>query len=233
MSNDEDELNARGERTGRFVSRAPTYRVGEVSSLSNHQLCYNINNTWQINEMLTEIDNSTDPIPSTCYTACIQGDPIEVAPKVSAKLVNWTRHWMIHTEWFMEGQNNKFDVPNHVAESGKAWGEEEDPEELEKKAQQFKEEKKAVVQESKARTMKKQRQRLDGESSKVKKQVEKVKAKEVKCTAKETTKKAEDTKMDSDSNIDLILRGAKLGSAGMSRVDGSSDIDMDSDSFWG
>ena len=233
MSDDEDELNARGEGTGRFVSRAPTYRIREVSSLSNHQLCYNINNPWQINEMLTEIDNSTDPIPSTRYTACIQGDPIEVAPKVSAKLVNWTRHWMIHTEWFMEGQNNKFDVPNHVAESRKAWGEEEDPEELEKKAQQFKEEKKAVVQESKARTMKKQRQRLDGESSKVKKQVEKVKAKEVKCTAKETTKKAEDTKMDSDSNIDPILRGVKSGSAGMSRVDGSSDIDMDSDSFWG
>lgn len=81
--------------------------------------------------------------------------------------------------------------------------------------------------------MKKQRQRLDGESSKVKKQAEKVKAKEVKRTAKETTKKAEDTKMDSDSNIDLILRGVKSGSAGMSRVDGSSDIDMDSDSFWG
>ena len=211
----------------------PTYHASEVSSLSDHQLCYNINNTWQINEMLTKIDNSTDPIPSTHYTTHIQGDPIEVAPKVSAKLVNQTRHWMIHTEGVIEGQNNKFDVPNCVAENRKVWGEEEDPEELEKKMQQFKDEKKTVVQESKARTMKKQRQRLDGESLKVKKQVEWVKAKEVKCTAKEAMKKAKDAEMDSDSNIDPILRGEKLSVAGMSRVDGSSDIDMDSDSYWG
>ena len=71
--------------------------------------------------MLTEIDDSSDPIPSTRYTVRVRGDHIEAAPKVSNKLVNRTRRWMIRDEWLKNDQNKKFDVPTRIAESGNTY----------------------------------------------------------------------------------------------------------------
>ena len=169
--------------------------------------------------MLTEIDDSSDPIPSTRYTVRVRGDHIEAAPKVSNKLVNRTRRWMIRDEWLKNDQNKKFDVPSCIAESGKAWGDEDDPEELEAKAQQFKVEKNEVVQKNKAKSVKKQKLKVEGEASKAQKKADNDAEKELKRAAKEAKKKA---KENVEMAIDLQLRG----------MDSGDDVVMDDDAFF-
>lgn len=112
---------------------------------------------------------------------------------------------MICEEWLTEDQNKKFDISSHVAESGKAWGDEDNPEELETKALQLKVEKNKVVQKNKAKSVKKLKL---GKASKAQKKANKDAEKEVKQAAKEAKKKSKDgVGMEIDSPIHPDLRG--------------------------
>ncbi|PPQ79798.1 hypothetical protein CVT26_012596 [Gymnopilus dilepis] len=62
----------------------------------------------------------------------------------SKKLEYRARRWMISPEWLKVPGNSVYDVPGRIAESGKAWGDPEDPEDIEAKHQRVKEEKEVV-----------------------------------------------------------------------------------------
>lgn len=48
---------------------------------------------------------------------------------------------MVSLEWLNREENKDFDRPSRIAESGKAWGDEKDPEEIEATHKRVKEEK--------------------------------------------------------------------------------------------
>ncbi len=41
---------------------------------------------------------------------------------------------MVDLAWLVKEENIKYDIPSHIMESGKLWGDEKDPEYLEAKA---------------------------------------------------------------------------------------------------
>ncbi|KAK0229711.1 hypothetical protein EDD85DRAFT_972057 [Armillaria nabsnona] len=51
---------------------------------------------------------------------------------------------MVDPAWLVKEENIKYDVPSRIAESGKLWGDEEDPEDLEVKAKKVKQEKQDI-----------------------------------------------------------------------------------------
>ncbi|KAJ3512147.1 hypothetical protein NMY22_g15421 [Coprinellus aureogranulatus] len=61
-----------------------------------------------------------------------------------------TRHWMIDWTWWQKTGKAKYDDPHRVAANGFAWGEEEDPEEDEKKVKALAAEKKEMAGRRKA-----------------------------------------------------------------------------------
>lgn len=148
MSDDEDELDADGKRTGRFASRKPLYRT-PVVSVYWHPNRNSSAHLMQVNELLAAVDAVADPEPSTRYTVRVSGEVIDVPPKTAQKLENRVRRWMVCPEWLAEADNTKYDVPNRIVDSGKAWGDEVDPEELEERQKKFKEEKAGVVKKKK------------------------------------------------------------------------------------
>lgn len=126
---------------------------------------------------------------------------------------------MIRDEWLKNDQNKKFDVPSCIAESGKAWGDEDDPEELGAKAQQFKVEKNKVVQKNKAKSVKKQKLKVEGEASKAQKKADNDAEKELKQAAKEAKKKAKE-------NVEMVIDPQLRG------MDSGGDVVMDDDAFF-
>jgi hypothetical protein len=123
--------------------------------------------------MLIAVDAAVDLKPSNRYTIRVRGEPVDTAPKITKKLDTRARRWMIRPEWFLEGNNDIYDIPTQVAESGKAWGDEDDPEDLEKKAQNFKEEKDIVTRKQKGKAAGKKKEKDDAEEAKVKKRAKK------------------------------------------------------------
>src|ERR1700742_5163543 len=115
----------------------------------------------------------------------VRGEAVDVLPKVTKKLKTRACCWMTCLEWFKEGNNDMYDIPTQVAESGKAWGEEDDPEELERKAQKFKEEKDVVTRKQKAKAAGKKKEKDSAEEAKAKKRAEK----ETKWVEREAKKK--------------------------------------------
>jgi hypothetical protein len=104
---------------------------------------------------------------------CIRGDPVDVPPKVAQKLENKAQCWMVRSEWLNEGENLKFDVPSRLIDSGKMWGDDEDPEELEERSKRFKEEKAAVVKKKKTKITEKQKVKLADAEKKEKRKADK------------------------------------------------------------
>jgi hypothetical protein len=100
----------------------------------------------------------------------VQGDPVDVAPPSSTLLKNKARRWMVREDWLQLEENKGFDVPSRIADNGKAWGDPEDPEEIEAKQKRVKEEKEELkrkrpkLEDSKG----KQKENMQGSRRKVK-----------------------------------------------------------------
>lgn len=179
--------------------------------------------------MLNAVDAAADPKPSNRYTVRVRGEAVDVPPKVTKKLETRARRWMIRPEWFKEGTNDVYDIPTRVAESGKAWGEEDDPEDLERKAQKFKEEKDIVTRKQKAKAAGKKKEKDDAEEAKVKKRAEK-ESKRVEREAKKGKLRAPEASGSGSRNamnVDRLVDPALVDRSGA----GCEDIDMD-DAFW-
>ena len=180
--------------------------------------------------MLIAVDAAVDPKLSNCYTICVRAEPVDTAPKITKKLNTRARRWMIRPEWFAEGNNAIYDIPTRVAESGKAWGDEDDPEDLEKKALKFKEEKDVVTRKQRVKAAGKKKEKDDAEQAKMKKQAEKESKraeheamKKSKSKASEVSGSGSRSEMDIDRLIDPTLTGP-----------GARDVDIDmEDDIWG
>ncbi|KAF8888184.1 hypothetical protein CPB84DRAFT_1749580 [Gymnopilus junonius] len=103
MSDDEDSYKDGTLVMMEYVSHAPVYQ--------SEELC----------KFYTAIDGLTDPNPSN--------NPLPI----TKKLENCVHHWMISTEWLQDAKNKIYDILSQITESGKAWGDPEDPEAIEAK----------------------------------------------------------------------------------------------------
>jgi len=173
MSDDEDEIGADGKRTGRFLSWAPAYRSEVVSIRDPGVASRKLICAPKVTNLLAAVDAANDPLPSNRYSVHVRGDPVDVPPKVAQKLENKARRWMVRSEWLDEGENLKFDVPSRLIDSGKMWGDDEDPKELEERSKKFKEEKAAVVKKKKTKITEKQKVKLADAEAKEKQKAEK------------------------------------------------------------
>ncbi|KAH9948902.1 hypothetical protein B0H21DRAFT_659105, partial [Amylocystis lapponica] len=127
MSDDEKELNAAGEFTGRYVSYTPLYRSAEAQ------------------EFFDAIDAVKDPMPSNKYIPRVKAaERVDVPPKIAKLLKNKTRRWMVDPEWLQKDENRQYDTEARIVDSGKAWGDDEDPEDRIERQKRVREEKKEI-----------------------------------------------------------------------------------------
>lgn len=64
---------------------------------------------------------------------------------------------MISQEWLNLETNRKYDIPTRIADSGRAWGDAQDPEEKEEATKRFREEKDAIVSKKKQKMSEKEK----------------------------------------------------------------------------
>ncbi|KAF9461161.1 hypothetical protein BDZ94DRAFT_1264430 [Collybia nuda] len=127
MSDDEDEFDANGIKTANFVSHAPAYRSKELK------------------ELFAAVDAVLDPDASARYTCRVIGPVRDEPPRA------W--RWMIDPDWLAKEDNQKYDVESRIVDSGKAWGDNEDPEVLLAKREKLKAEKKTIMEGKKRKMM--------------------------------------------------------------------------------
>jgi hypothetical protein len=147
MSDDEDEY-VNKKKTGRFVSYAPSYRSQEVRIIEQDMLLRSDRRAYrnhQMIDLLAAVDAVADPEPSNRYVARIQGPVRDEPPKISNKIENRARRWMVSEEWLEKDENLKYDTERRIIDSGKAWGDDEDPEVLVLQREKVKEEKKVLM----------------------------------------------------------------------------------------
>ncbi|KAF9460582.1 hypothetical protein BDZ94DRAFT_1222813 [Collybia nuda] len=135
MLDDEDEFDANGIKTANFVLHAPAYRSKELK------------------ELFAAVDAVLDPDASARYTRHVIGPVCDEPPRVAKKLELKARRWMIDPDWLAKEDNQKYDVESRIVDSGKAWGDNEDPEVLLAKREKLKAEKKTIAEGKKRKMM--------------------------------------------------------------------------------
>ena len=100
-------------------------------------------------DLLAAVDSATDPDPQHRYVIRVPGAVVDVPPKISTKLENKARRWMIDADWL--AGNPTYDVETRIIASGIAWGDDEDPEVLAEKRKRFMTEKREAQQNKKLR----------------------------------------------------------------------------------
>ncbi|KAG9219998.1 hypothetical protein CCMSSC00406_0006911 [Pleurotus cornucopiae] len=123
MSDDEDEFGNGDVPTGRFISRAPLYR------------------SQILIQLYQAVDACGDPAPAKRYIPRVAGEIKDIPPPVTKSLSTRIRRWMVNNEWLTNEANSIYDTPSRIAESGRQWGDEKDPEEIEEAHRKAKEEK--------------------------------------------------------------------------------------------
>lgn len=143
MSDDEDELGEDGQTTGRYSARVPGWRSAIVSLGT----CFDDNKLTtpyqQVVDLYKTIDACLGPAQSGRFTKRVPGPIKDDPPKSSTKLELRVRRWMVDPKWLED--NHEHDVESRIAESGKDWGDLEDPEEKVAKRLKVKEEKKMIA----------------------------------------------------------------------------------------
>ncbi|KAL6308962.1 hypothetical protein BKA93DRAFT_746334 [Sparassis latifolia] len=183
MSDDEDELNEKGEFTGHYISKAPTYR------------------SQVLIDLFREIDAARDPTPSSKYIPRIKAvETIDEPPKVSKLLKNKARQWMIDPHWLAVETNQQYDVESRIVNSGRAWGDDEDPEETLEKQKRMREEKAVIVKNKKARLAENAQDKGEG-SSKQKVAKKKGKGKIVKVSTGGDAGRGQNAAEDDDDDL--------------------------------
>lgn len=92
----------------------------------------------------------------------IRGEPVDRPPKKGKTIETRARRWMMSDEWMKEPGNEQWDVESRIAASGKAWGDEEDPEDVAKRIDMVKLEKKSLADKRKKRQLEAGQDRLEG-----------------------------------------------------------------------
>jgi hypothetical protein len=95
-------------------------------------------------DLYNVVDATIDPEASNKYVVHVKGPIQDDPPKVSNKISNKLRRWMIDKQWLEKEENMKYDTKHRIIENGKAWGEVEDPEVLIEKREKIKQEKKKI-----------------------------------------------------------------------------------------
>ncbi|KAG6895008.1 hypothetical protein C0992_003535 [Termitomyces sp. T32_za158] len=179
MSDDEDEYNENGKTTKRFISRAPLYRSQELIKL------------------LATIDAVPFEGPKR-YLERVRGLPIDVPPKRSNKMELKARRWMIDEAWLAKPENQKWDDESRIVDSGKAWGDDNDPEDIAAQHEEIKLAKKALAIDKKRRLFEVEQERETKKAKKDKKREKGKKRMEVKMSS---TTPASDTADIEDDDI--------------------------------
>ncbi|KAF8241154.1 hypothetical protein L208DRAFT_1229601, partial [Tricholoma matsutake] len=135
MSDDEDEFDENGKKMQHYISHPPLYHSAELIDL------------------FETVDKAVDPKHSSCYYRHIKGPALDEPPRVSTKVQNRAIQWMVDEKWLTEEKNQQYDNENQIVISGKAWGDEEDPEEIIAKQKRVKEQKKSILEEKKCKLM--------------------------------------------------------------------------------
>lgn len=92
-------------------------------------------------KFITTLDNCSNPKPGRGSNTRERRDPKEKELPWMLTLKGRTRRWMVKEEWLAKNHDHN-DVPARLADSGKLWGDKEDPEEVEERVAKVKEEKK-------------------------------------------------------------------------------------------
>ncbi|KAG5651349.1 hypothetical protein H0H81_008988, partial [Sphagnurus paluster] len=116
--------------------------------------------------LLAAVDTVEDPEPSNKYVVRICGEAVDVPLKKSTKFANKAQHWMVNEAWLQKEENQKYDEESCILESGKAWGDDEDPEVSVLKQEQIKKEKKAMSDDRKQKTFESTIQKSDPKRAK-------------------------------------------------------------------
>ncbi|EAU82785.2 hypothetical protein CC1G_10904 [Coprinopsis cinerea okayama7 len=146
MSDDEDKVNDDGVVVENvYVARPPKHR------------------SRLFQEFLDEVDAVVIPW-STKYTRRVKGEVKDTPPAQARKIENRFRRWMIDPAYLVE--HPEYDVPDRIADNGKLWGDEHDPEELEAKKGEFRAKKRAAKAELKSKTPAKRRKTKGKDKSK-------------------------------------------------------------------
>lgn len=95
-------------------------------------------------DLFAAVDATDDPEATSKYVARTKGPPRDDPPKISNKISNKVRRWMVDEEWLEKEENLKYDTERRIIDSGKAWGDDEDPETLIAMREKVKVEKKAI-----------------------------------------------------------------------------------------
>jgi hypothetical protein len=125
-------------------------------------------------DLLAAVDAAPDPEPSNRYAKRFKGLVRDDPPKPSTKFRNKARRWMVDEEWLAKDENEKYDVESRIVNSGKAWGDDEDPEVPAEKRLNIKQEKKAITDEKKRKLS----EVVDGKRAKKQKRAKKGKKSE-------------------------------------------------------
>jgi hypothetical protein len=91
--------------------------------------------------LFTAVDAVTDPKPSTQYVPRVLGDPKDDPLPATRTLVGHAQVWMVKSDWLNDHPESN--NPNCIADSGRLWGDERNPEEVEEMSSKNKKEKKA------------------------------------------------------------------------------------------
>lgn len=90
-------------------------------------------------KLFNAVDAVKDPKPSGQYILRERGEEKEMPLPATNQLEGRARRWMIKPEWLLEHPGN--DSAKQLADNGKHWGDERDPEEIEDSIRQMKQEK--------------------------------------------------------------------------------------------
>ncbi|GBE80041.1 hypothetical protein SCP_0212430 [Sparassis crispa] len=169
MSDDEDQVDEKGEFTGKYISKAPAYRSQELINL------------------FRAVDAAQDPKPPNRYIPRMKAaETIDEPPKVSRDLKNKARHWMIDQAWLALENNKQYDVESRIVNNGHLWGDEEDPQDITEKQKRMQEAKAEITSNKKARLAESAGNKGKGSSKKkIVKKIKTVKEKEKEVAAED------------------------------------------------
>jgi hypothetical protein len=99
------------------------------------------------------VDAAADPLVSNKYVQRVAGAVRNEPPRTSTKWENKTQQWMVDEVWLADEANAQYDVETRIVDSGKLWGEDDDPEELAAKREKLKTAKKVLVETKKRKKL--------------------------------------------------------------------------------
>lgn len=83
-------------------------------------------------QCFVSVDAQTDPRPSTQYIPCVTGDPKDIPLPSTRTLDGRACIWMVKADWLREHEDSN--NSRCIADSGRLWGDTQDPEEVEQVA---------------------------------------------------------------------------------------------------